>query len=430
MHRISKDIAYFYTKYVPPDKTSNNHVITRLVLSNKDRRFIDFSQGNYLNELNSKSNLRRYDVLEAEIKDNLYDFYNNVQMSEQITRFRYIPDKYKKKFEKEKEKALQNTINAALKELNNCIIRGQPPLSVMQSVNFTLDKRLISLEKFIEASCRQLNQYMILWKYQDMGYDKYLYITEGSSCDVCENLNGEVFNIDDAEVGVNLQPMHPNCDCATGILDKYGNIVALLNNKKDEEVSREKDNKFLNNIQTALDIAGLVPGYGEVADGMNAVIYALRGDYINAGLSGSAMIPFAGWFSTGGKLTGKALKIVNKVDDVEKFTKKLAKEVIENTGKAKPIQLHHFLTNKSSKYTGQFEKITKKYGLDLNGNWNKSTLPHQGRHPNAYHDYILNGIRRIDEIAKGNKNKFLKLFESIKDEVLNNPDMVTKKFWE
>jgi len=52
------------------------------------------------------------------------------------------------------------------------------------------------------------------------------------------------------------------------------------------------------------------------------------------------------------------------------------------------------------------------------------------RHPNAYHDYILNEIKRIDSIAKGDTNIFLKLFESVKNEVLKNPDMLTKSFWE
>ena len=49
----------------------------------------------------------------------------------------------------------------------------------------------------------------------------------------------------------------------------------------------------------------------------------------------------------------------------------------------KPNQVHHFATNKSSKYTSQFESITKKYGLDLDDSWNKALMPHQGRHPYA-----------------------------------------------
>ena len=44
-----------------------------------------------------------------------------------------------------------------------------------------------------------------------------------------------------------------------------------------------------------LDDVGLVPIIGEFADGINAIGYLTEGDFVNAGLSSAAMIPFAGW---------------------------------------------------------------------------------------------------------------------------------------
>jgi hypothetical protein len=67
----------------------------------------------------------------------------------------------------------------------------------------------------------------------------------------------------------------------------------------------------------ALDIAGLVPGFGEIADGANAAWYTAEGDYKNAALSAAAMIPFAGWAATATKLGmkgNKALKVAKNVD--------------------------------------------------------------------------------------------------------------------
>lgn len=65
---------------------------------------------------------------------------------------------------------------------------------------------------------------------------------------------------------------------------------------------------ILDGVQTGLDVVGLIPGVGEIADGLNAAIYTGRGDYTNAALSAAAMIPFAGWAATGGKLGNKAYK--------------------------------------------------------------------------------------------------------------------------
>ena len=64
--------------------------------------------------------------------------------------------------------------------------------------------------------------------------------------------------------------------------------------------------QILDGGQTLLDLAGLVPGFGEIADGANALIYWGRGDNLNAGLSAAAMVPFAGWGATAAKVGVKA----------------------------------------------------------------------------------------------------------------------------
>ncbi|MBC1804918.1 T7SS effector LXG polymorphic toxin [Listeria booriae] len=97
--------------------------------------------------------------------------------------------------------------------------------------------------------------------------------------------------------------------------------------------------------------------------------------------------------------------------------------------KVKPMQMHHYATNKSKTYTPQIEEVTTKYGLKLDDIWNKELLPHQGRHPNAYHDFILDNLKQIDEISQGDPILFKELFEAVKLEVRNNPDMLYKEYW-
>ncbi|HEY2221485.1 DUF6531 domain-containing protein, partial [Actinomycetospora sp.] len=73
----------------------------------------------------------------------------------------------------------------------------------------------------------------------------------------------------------------------------------------------------------ALDVAGLIPVVGEVADGANAAWYTAEGDYLNAGLSAAAMVPFAGWAATGLK-TG--IKAGEAITDLTKAGSHLAPE--------------------------------------------------------------------------------------------------------
>jgi len=71
---------------------------------------------------------------------------------------------------------------------------------------------------------------------------------------------------------------------------------------------------WLDYVQGGLDVVGLVPGIGEIADGANALIYLGRGDYTNAGLSAAAMIPFAGAAFTGTKIANKAIRYSKLAD--------------------------------------------------------------------------------------------------------------------
>ena len=66
-------------------------------------------------------------------------------------------------------------------------------------------------------------------------------------------------------------------------------------------------------LQIGLDIIGLIPSFGEVADLANGVIYTIRGDGVNATLSFAATLPIGGWAATGTKWALKASSIGTRV---------------------------------------------------------------------------------------------------------------------
>lgn len=38
-------------------------------------------------------------------------------------------------------------------------------------------------------------------------------------------------------------------------------------------------------------------------------------------------------------------------------------------------------------------------------------------------------MQKFDKIANGDKSKFLKLFDQMKQKIINNPGMLTKDYW-
>ncbi len=76
------------------------------------------------------------------------------------------------------------------------------------------------------------------------------------------------------------------------------------------------------------------------------------------------------------------------------------------------------------------EQIAAKYGLDLDGTWNKELLQHRGRHVTEYHQLVLNGMARAAREAGTDKDLFLQLFEKyVKDPVRQDPDILYKRGW-
>jgi len=92
-------------------------------------------------------------------------------------------------------------------------------------------------------------------------------------------------------------------------------------------------------VHGTLDVVGLIPGLGEIADGSNAIIYAAEGNSVDAGLSAGAMIPFLGWGATGGKIVKKVIpygdKIVGGIKAGAKWVKNSSQKVVHGARQLK-----------------------------------------------------------------------------------------------
>ncbi|GED57625.1 contractile injection system protein, VgrG/Pvc8 family [Brevibacillus formosus] len=132
-------------------------------------------------------------------------------------------------------------------------------------------------------------------------------------------------------------------------LTKAPVVVEDLPQEEEEEEEEQQEEEesgwggFLDGVQLALDVVGLIPGLGEIADLANAGISLARGDYAGAALSLAACIPFAGWAATGAKLGAKAhkalkgtkagQKVLEVADSAADVVKTVANTVESTVGK-------------------------------------------------------------------------------------------------
>lgn len=91
----------------------------------------------------------------------------------------------------------------------------------------------------------------------------------------------------------------------------------------------EKYSSWVDNFQTSLDVIGIADPT-EIADGINALIYAGRGQWGNASISAMGIIPYIGDVGKAGRLGSKVVVSVSK-----RMGKngKAVEAILENGGK-------------------------------------------------------------------------------------------------
>lgn len=95
-------------------------------------------------------------------------------------------------------------------------------------------------------------------------------------------------------------------------------------------------------------MVGLIPGLGEIADGINAAIYFARGDKVNGMLSIAAMAPIGGQAATAAKFARKAVKHSDEAISLVKNSDEITEGIYE------------FTATSGKTYVGQSKNIPKR----------------------------------------------------------------------
>jgi Pretoxin HINT domain len=114
--------------------------------------------------------------------------------------------------------------------------------------------------------------------------------------------------------------------------DKQADYVAFNDNPiqySDENGDWPELPSLSTAIHTGLDIAGMVPVFGELADGANAIVYVAEGNYTDAAFSVAAMVPLAGGAATAAKYARKAYKAADAAATTGKIVKQAVKHADE-----------------------------------------------------------------------------------------------------
>lgn len=233
VQNVSQHIAYIYTAFVPEGcenilNTMKSDIwpAERHLLPNRRASALRF--------------ICPYDLMMNGMDKKIREFYAEFQLSDKTQRqLAHYGDRAEiltKQFQKELDTAYRTTIRTARRELDLMVMQGKTAKETITHMRMVLNKRINTLKKQLQNFAGQTERIMVLWEYQDCGYERYRYVSVGETCDDCTALDGEIFAISELQPGVNFGPLHPNCDCRADILDHTGAVVfSFMADKKDDE---------------------------------------------------------------------------------------------------------------------------------------------------------------------------------------------------
>jgi hypothetical protein len=192
----------------------------------------------------------------------------------------------------------------------------------------------------------------------------------------------------------------------------------------------------------SLDIAGLIPGFGEAADLANGVIYSIEGNGLDAKLSFASAIPLAGWGATGAKIARYTLKFTDNSTTVLNYIRKGNGFVDfgkKNSTQFRKIlglplgdvrQAHHLIPWEIADDAVVQAAALSKEAFHLQKALNGiplSTIQHMGSHPN-YTARVKTALTNILNSYGGTispsdaSQKLQELITKIRTAIINNPN--------
>lgn len=102
--------------------------------------------------------------------------------------------------------------------LSQEFVRGRGPNDIARDFADRLNVSYSNAQRLIRTEINYISNKGSLQAYKDTGIvEKYRYLAtlDSRTSDICRELDGEVFEIKEAKVGVNLPPLHPYCRSTT-----------------------------------------------------------------------------------------------------------------------------------------------------------------------------------------------------------------------
>ncbi len=106
-------------------------------------------------------------------------------------------------------------INTLENELIRGVSQGVNPKELARNLRKVIESDVANSERLLRTESARVMTEVQKDMHIRNGYELYEYIAEPTACELCAELDGEIFIVKEMEIGINAPPIHPNCRCST-----------------------------------------------------------------------------------------------------------------------------------------------------------------------------------------------------------------------
>lgn len=98
--------------------------------------------------------------------------------------------------------------------ISNSLLTGKSPAQLIKDIRTDFGTDFYKAERIVRTEMSVIQNKSTLDTYKTAGVEKYQILANQADDEICGDLDNDTFSVEDAVIGENFPPFHPNCRCS------------------------------------------------------------------------------------------------------------------------------------------------------------------------------------------------------------------------
>ena len=183
------------------------------------------------------------------------------------------------------DKIQEKTANRIYERFFRLSQQGKSYMETVVNLENDVNEVISGADKSIKNKIRQIGYFMLLYNYENMGFNKYRLISSNDACDECRSGSSHTYQVDNLSEMEFAPLVHPNCRCTIEIIDDKNRAIAVIDDKSAQEhlqiLGINKGTTFWDYLRTLFSPSNIISDFDSFGDVLS-ILFKLTGKEIES----------------------------------------------------------------------------------------------------------------------------------------------------